>query len=66
MNLSIKEIALTVARNVLESGNEGAKMFDLVRLTIGMLRTNYIAGNLSSFLKRLFKLSTKEELALLL
>jgi hypothetical protein len=55
VNLSIKEIALTVARNILESGNEGVKMFDIVRLTIGMLKTNYIAGNLSNFLKKLFR-----------
>jgi hypothetical protein len=66
VNLSIKEIALVVARNILESGNEKVKMFDLVRLTIGMLRTNYIAANLGTYLRKLFRLTTKEELACLL
>jgi hypothetical protein len=66
VNLSIKEIALIVARSVLESGNEKVQMFDLVRLTIGMLRTNYIANNLGTYLKKLFRLTNKEELACLL
>jgi hypothetical protein len=66
VNLSHKEVALKVAENILESGNENVRMFDLVRLTISMLRTNYMANNLSAFLQRLFKYSNKEELALLL
>jgi len=66
VNLSIKEIALIVARSILESGNEKLEMFDLVRLTIGMLRTNYIANNLGTYLKKLFRLTNKEQLACLL
>jgi hypothetical protein len=66
VNLSHKEVALKVADNILKSGNENVRMFDLVRLTISMLRTNYMAGNLSTFLQRLFKLANKEEIALLL
>ena len=41
-------------------------MFDLIRLTISMLKTNYMAANLKVFLQKLFKLVGKEEIALLL
>ena len=50
VNLSHKEVALKVADNILKSGNENVRMFDLIRLTISMLRTNYMAGNLGAFL----------------
>lgn len=41
-------------------------MIDLVRLTVNMLKTNYISHNLSGFLKKLIRRTNKIEIALLL
>lgn len=45
VNLSVKEIGLQVAQDILEN-NSNVQTIDLVRLTINMLKTNYIASNL--------------------
>lgn len=45
VNLSVKEIALLVAQEILEN-NSNVQTIDLVRLTINMLKTNYISNNL--------------------
>lgn len=45
VNLSVKEIALLVTQEILEN-NSNVQTIDLVRLTINMLKTNYIASNL--------------------
>jgi len=41
-------------------------MIDLVRLTVNMLKTNYISNNLGLFLRKLIKRTEKIETALLL
>jgi len=41
-------------------------MIDLVRLTINMLKTNYISHNLNGFLRKLIRRTSKIEIALLL
>jgi hypothetical protein len=46
--------------------NNVVQMIDLVRLTINMLKTNYISANLSGFIKKLFRRTNKIEIALLL
>lgn len=65
VNLSVKEKALEVAQDILDSNPE-IKMLDLVRLTINMLKTNYISSNLSGFLKKLIRRTSREETAMLL
>lgn len=52
VNLSVKEIGLMVTQSILESNNN-VQIVDIVRLTINMLKTNYISKNLSLFLKKL-------------
>jgi hypothetical protein len=42
------------------------QMIDLVRLTVNMLKTNYISHNLNGFLKKLIRRTNKIEIALLL
>jgi len=49
VNLSVKESALSVAQDILDS-NPRVKNIDLVRLTINMMKSNYIGKNLSHFL----------------
>lgn len=39
---------------------------DLVRLTINMMKSNYIGKNLSQFLKNLIKRLSQEELAVMI
>lgn len=41
-------------------------MIDLVRLTVNMLKTNYISPSLSGFLRKLMHRTSKIEIALLL
>ena len=45
VNLSVKEVALKVAQDILEN-NSNVQTIDLVRITINMLKTNYISSNL--------------------
>lgn len=63
--MSVKEVALRVAQSILMENNE-VKTLDLVRLTVNMLRTNYISNNLAGFLRRLIRRTNKIEMALLL
>ena len=65
VNLSVKEIALTVTQSILEN-NSTVSMVDLVRLTINMLRTNYISSNLGGFLRRILRRTSKNETAMIL
>ncbi len=65
VNLSIKEIGLIVAQAILLDNNV-VQMIDLVRLTVNMLKTNYISHNLSGFPKQLIRRTNKTEIALLL
>lgn len=65
VNLSTKEIALTVAQAILMD-NPDVLMIDLVRLTVNMLKTNYIGSNLHGFLRKLIRRTNKIEIALLL
>jgi len=65
VNLSVKEIGLTVTQSILD-GNSAVKMLDLVRLTINMLKTNYISNNLGGFLRKLIRRTSREELAMVL
>lgn len=65
VNLSVKESALTVAQEILET-NVRVKNMDLVRLTINMMKSNYIGKNLSSYLNKLIRRLSQEELAIML
>ena len=65
VNLSIKEKALIVAQDILDMNNQ-VKMIDLVRISINMLKTNYISSNLGGFLRKLLMRTNKVEQALLL
>lgn len=65
VNLSVKEIGLVVAQAILMD-NSSVQMVDLVRLTVNMLKTNYISHNLSGFLRKLIRRTNKIEIALLL
>lgn len=46
--------------------NTEVKMLDLVRLTVNMLRTNYISSNLAGYMRKMLRRIDKIELALLL
>ena len=65
VNLSVKETGLRVASSILENNTE-VQMIDLVRLTVNMLKTNYISPSLGVFLKKLIRRTSKIEIALLL
>lgn len=65
VNLSVKESALVVAQEILDT-NPHVKNLDLVRLTINMMKSNYIGKNLSGFLNKLLRRISKEELAIML
>lgn len=65
VNLSVKEVGLSVAQSILME-NSSVKLIDLVRLTVNMLKTNYISNNLSGFLRRLIRRTSRVEIALLL
>ena len=65
VNISIKESALNVAQEILET-NPRVKNMDLVRLTINMMKSNYIGKNLSVYLAKLLKRLSVEELGVIL
>ncbi len=65
VNLSVKEIGLSVAQSILME-NSSVQLIDLVRLTVNMLKTNSISSNLSGFLRRLIRRTSRVEIALLL
>ena len=65
VNLSVKESALSVAQEILDT-NMRVKNMDLVRLTINMMKSNYIGKNLSSYLSKLIRRLSTEELAIML
>ena len=65
VNLSVKEIGLAVSQSILMDCSV-VQMIDLVRLTINMMKTNYISPNLNGFLRKLLRRINRFELALLL
>lgn len=65
VNLSVKEIGLQVAQDILEN-NSNVQTIDLVRLTINMLKTNYIASNLGQFIHKILQRTSRIELAMML
>jgi hypothetical protein len=65
VNLSIKESALNVAQEILDTNPRVLNM-DLVRLTINMMKSNYIGKNLSAYLNKLLRRLSSEELAVIL
>ena len=65
VNLTIKESALNVAQEILET-NPKVKNMDLVRLTINMMKSNYIGKNLTGYLTKLLKRLSAEELGVIL
>jgi len=64
VNLSVKESALNVAQEILDT-NPKVKNMDLVSLTINMMKSNYIGKNLSNFLAKLIRRLSSEELAVM-
>jgi len=46
--------------------NAEVKMSDITRLTVNMLKTNYISSNLAGYMRKLLRRTDKTELALLL
>ena len=65
VNLSVKEIGLQVTQAILDTNTE-VETIDIVRLTINMLRTNYISSNLSLFIRKLMQRCSRLEIAMLL
>ena len=65
VNLSVKESALNAAQDILDT-NPRVKNMDLVRLTINMMKSNYIGKNLSGYLNKLIRRLSTEELAVML
>jgi hypothetical protein len=65
VNLSVKESALAVAQEILDT-NPRVKNMDLVRLTVNMMKSNYSGKSLSSYLAKLIRRLTTEELATML
>ena len=65
VNLSVKEISLQVTQAILDTNME-VETIDIVRLTINMLKTNYISSNLGQFIRKLMQRCTKLEIAMLL
>ena len=65
VNLSVKESALNVAQEILET-NPKVRNIDLVRLTINMMKRNYIGKSLPHYLGKLIKKLTREELAVMI
>ena len=65
VNLSVKESALSVAQEILDT-NMRVNNMDLVRLTINMMKSNYIGKNLSNYLNKLIRRLSQEELAIML
>ena len=65
VNLSVKESALTVAQEILDT-NVKVQNMDLVRLTINMMKSNYSGKSLSSYLAKLIRRLSTDELAVML
>ena len=65
VNLSVKEIGLQVTQSIMAS-NANVESIDIVRLTINMLKTNYIAGNLGQYIRKLMQRCSRIEIAMLL
>ena len=65
VNLSVKEAALNVAQEILDT-NPRVRNIDLVRLTINMMKSNYIGKTLSSYLSKLLRRLSPEELGVML
>lgn len=65
VNLSVKEVGLAVTQSIMAS-NSSVESIDIVRLTINMLKTNYIANNLGQYIRKLMQRCTKIEIAMLL
>lgn len=65
VNLSVKEVALKVAQDILEN-NSNVQTIDLVRITINMLKTNYISSNLGQFIRKIMARTSKLEIAMML
>ena len=64
VNSSIKELALAVTQDILES-NDKIENIQLIRVTINMMKSNYISDNLNSFLKMLLRRSNISEIAVM-
>ena len=54
-----------MAQEILET-NPKVKNMDLVRLTINMMKSNYIGKNLTNYLTKLLKRLSAEELGVIL
>ena len=65
VNLSVKEVGLQVTQSILDTNTE-VETIDIVRLTINMLKTNYISSNLGLFIRKLMQRCTRLEIAMLL
>jgi hypothetical protein len=65
VNLSVKESALSVAQEILDT-NTRVKNMDLVRLTVNMMKSNYIGKTLSNYLAKLIRRLSTEELSIML
>ena len=65
VNLSVKEIGLQVTQAILDTNTE-IEAIDIVRLTINMLKTNYISSNLGQFIRKLMQRCSRLEIAMLL
>ena len=65
VNLSVKEIGLQVTHSILDDNAQVATI-DIVRLTINMLKTNYISSNLAQFMRKLLPRCSRIELAMIL
>lgn len=65
VHLSVKEQALAVVQNILESTNLVANI-DLVIVTINMMKSSYNNENLAQYINLLLKRLNLEELALIL
>ena len=65
VNLSVKEVGLAVTQSIMAS-NSSVESIDIVRLTINMLKTNYIANNLGQYIRKLMQRCSKIEIAMLL
>ena len=65
VNLSVKEVGLAVTQSIMAS-NSSVESIDIVRLTINMLKTNYIANNLGQYIRKLMQRCSRLEIAMLL
>jgi hypothetical protein len=65
VNLSVKEIGLSVTQQILAS-NSNVEIIDIVRITINMLKTNYLASNLAQYIRKLMQRCSRIEIAMML